>query len=217
MEPREILESVVIPYLVLLFSLSVHESAHAWTALQMGDDTGLRKGRISLNPFVHMDPIGTVLFPLVGLFAGGVIFGWAKPVPVQPRYFRQYRLGQILTAGAGPGSNFVLAVIFTLIYAVGVQVAGWNDAHPLVLVCYWGIVLNVILGTFNLIPIPPLDGSWIASMSLPRHLAAFYDKMVAPYGFMILMLLLISGALSYVLDWVAWPIARGLLSVGAGI
>lgn len=216
MEPLKILENVVIPYLVLLFSLSVHESAHAWTALRMGDETGLRKGRISLNPLVHMDPIGTVIFPLIGLVAGGVIFGWAKPVPVQPRYFRQYRMGQILTAGAGPGSNFLLAVIFAMGYAVLFRGAGWNTAHPLVLVCYWGIVLNVILGAFNLIPVPPLDGSWIASMSLPRPMAAFYDKMIAPYGFMILMLLLISGALSYVLDWVAWPIARGLLSMGAG-
>jgi Zn-dependent protease len=164
-----------------------------------------------------MDILGTVIFPLVGLFAGGVILGWAKPVPVQPRRFSHFRKGQIFTAGAGPGSNFVLAVVFTLIYAVAVRVVGWNEAHPVVFMCYWGIFLNVILGVFNLIPVPPLDGSWIASMSLPRRLAEFYDKMVAPYGFMILMLLLISGGLDYVFGWIARPIAYGLLRVGAGV
>ena len=120
MEPQQILESLT-QYLVLLFSLSVHESAHAWTALQQGDDTALREGRISLNPLVHIDPIGTVLFPLMGLFLGGVFFGWAKPTPVQPRNFKDFRLGQILTSGAGPVSNFLLAIVFTIFYAIALR------------------------------------------------------------------------------------------------
>ena len=98
MEPERILY-ILVYYLVLLFSLSVHESAHAWAALQQGDDTALREGRISLNPLVHIDPFGTVLFPLVGMILGGWIFGWAKPTPMQPRNFRDLRWGQISTSG----------------------------------------------------------------------------------------------------------------------
>jgi Zn-dependent protease len=210
LEPQLILEKLS-QYLVLLFSLSVHESAHAWTALRQGDDTGAREGRITLNPLVHIDPLGSVVFPLVGLFAGGVLFGWAKPVPVRPQRFRQFRLGQILTAGAGPMSNFVLALVFTLVYAVAVRGFGGDAAQPVVFMARWGIVINVILGVFNLIPVPPLDGSWIASMGLPNHLGELYDKFIAPYGYMLLILLLISGGLAYVFDWIAFPIVNELL------
>jgi Zn-dependent protease len=216
LEPQEILEKLS-QYLILLFSLSVHESAHAWTALRMGDDTGMREGRITLNPLVHMDPLGSVIFPLVGLFAGGLLFGWAKPVPVRPQHFRSFRWGQILTAGAGPGSNFCLALAFTVVYAVAVRGSGGEGVQPVIFMAHWGIVLNVILGVFNLIPVPPLDGSWIASMGLPRHLGEFYDKIIEPYGYMILILLLISGGLNYVFDWVAFPIVRELLRVGGGV
>lgn len=216
MEPQLILEKLS-QYLVLLFSLSVHETAHAWTALREGDDTGARAGRISLNPLVHIDPLGSVVFPLVGLFAGGVLFGWAKPVPVRPQRFRRFRLGQIMTAGAGPMSNFVLALLFTVVYAIAVRGLGGGAPQPVVFLARWGIVINVILGVFNLIPVPPLDGSWIASMALPRHLGELYDKIIAPYGYMILILLLISGGLAYVFDWVAFPIARELLKVGGGV
>jgi Zn-dependent protease len=215
LEPQQILEKLS-QYLVLLFSLSVHESAHAWTALRQGDDTGAREGRITLNPLVHIDPLGSVIFPLVGLFAGGVLFGWAKPVPVRPQRFRQFRLGQILTAGAGPMSNFVLALVFTLVYAAAAHGFG-GDAQPVVFMAYWGIVINVILGVFNLIPVPPLDGSWMASMGLPRHLGEAYDKFIAPYGYMILILLLISGGLNTMYRWVVDPIARALLGVGGGV
>jgi Zn-dependent protease len=216
LEPQLILEKLS-QYLVLLFSLSVHESAHAWTALRQGDDTALREGRITLNPLVHIDILGSVVFPLIGLFAGGVLFGWAKPVPVRPQRFRQFRAGQILTAGAGPMSNFVLAFVFTVVYAVALRGFGGDAAQPVVFIARWGIVINVILGVFNLIPVPPLDGSWIASMGLPRDLGALYDKFVAPYGYMLLILLLISGGLSYVFDWVAFPIVRELLKVGGGV
>jgi len=210
LEPQEIFRSLT-QYLVLLFSLSVHESAHAWTALQQGDDTALREGRISLNPLVHIDPVGTVLLPLMGLFMGGVFFGWAKPTPVQPRHFRDFRLGQILTSGAGPVSNFLLAILFTLCYAVAIRLVG-PESHVLFL--FWmGILLNVVLGVFNLIPVPPLDGSWIASWGLPRQWGDLYDKYMEPYGFLILIGLFVSGALGIVLGWVAYPIAlflRGL-------
>ena len=210
MEPQQILESLT-QYLVLLFSLSVHESAHAWTALQQGDDTALREGRISLNPLVHIDPIGTVLFPLMGLFLGGVFFGWAKPTPVQPRYFRDFRLGQILTSGAGPVSNFLLAIIFTILYAVAARV--FAPQSPVFFLLWTGIFLNVVLGVFNLIPVPPLDGSWIASWGLPRKWGDLYDRYMEPYGWFILIGLFITGALGFVMIVVAYPIASFLLDL----
>lgn len=204
MQPAELFEKLSL-YLVLLFSLSVHESAHAWSALQMGDDTGAREGRISLNPLVHIDMMGTVIFPLLMLFSGwGYLFGWAKPTPVQPRYFRRYRLGQILTAGAGPVSNFLLALVFTAVYAVALRVT--DGGHPMALLSWMGIVLNVILGVFNLIPVPPLDGSWIASWGLPRRWGDVYDRIAEPYGFLILLVLFVSGALSLIMDWFANPL-----------
>ncbi len=203
MEPQEIL-SILIRYLVLLFSLSVHESAHAWAALQQGDDTALREGRISLNPIVHIDPIGTVLFPLMGLFMGGVFFGWAKPTPVQPRNFRDFRWGQISTSGAGPVSNFLLALLFTLLYGLAVRVVAPDN--PLVLISWTGIWVNVLLGVFNLLPVPPLDGSWIASWGLPRKWGDLYDKYMEPYGFLILIGLFITGALGFIVRVIVWPV-----------
>lgn len=205
MEPQQIFDKLS-QYLVLLFSLSVHESAHAWTALQMGDETGMREGRISLNPLVHADPVGTVFFPLLLLFLSpGFLFGWAKPVPVQPRLFRNFRKGQIFTAGAGPLSNFILALAFTIAYAVAIRTAG-SGLRPVVDIAWMGIWLNVILGVFNLIPVPPLDGSWIVSWGLPRRIGEAYDRFLAPYGYVILILLFVSGALGVLMSWIAGPI-----------
>ncbi len=211
MEPERIL-FILVYYLVLLFSLSVHESAHAWAALQQGDDTALREGRISLNPLVHIDLIGTVIFPLMGLFMGGFIFGWAKPTPMQPRNFRDFRWGQISSAGAAPVSNFLLALIFTVLYGIAIRVV--SSGNPLVLICQAGIMLNVLLGVFNLLPVPPLDGSWIASWGLPRKWGNLYDKYMEPYGFYILMGLFVSGILRFIYDWTVSPVdafLRGLV------
>ena len=208
LDPQQILEKLST-YLVLLFSLSVHESAHAWSALKMGDDTAQKKGRISLNPLVHIDPVGTVFLPLIMLFAGpGFIFGWAKPVPICPDRFRHDRKGQILSAGAGPLSNFVLAVIFTGLLGVSLSVLGPDPSysHPLVHLLWMGLLLNIVLGVFNLTPIPPLDGSWIVSLGLPRDLGAMYDRFFGPYGYMVLLLLFITGGLDIMMRWCAWPI-----------
>jgi Zn-dependent protease len=176
----------------------------------MGDETGKREGRISLNPLVHIDPIGTVLLPLIMLFsAGGFLFGWAKPTPVQPRFFREYRLGQILTAGAGPTSNFLLALAATVLYAIAIRL--FDSHNPLVFMLRVGIWLNVILGVFNLIPVPPLDGSWIASWGLPREWGEVYDKYVQPYGFLILVGLIVTGVIGVIMSWVALPVFSFLI------
>ena len=204
-------------YVVLLFSLSVHESAHAWMAWRLGDDTAKNLGRVSLNPIVHIDPIGTLLFPIIQIFTSVPLLGWAKPTPYNPANFRRdvtMRKGHMLVAAAGPVSNFLLAFVFT-----GVLVVVWRSGlvqdqdNFLVTLAVLGIELNVLLALFNLVPIPPLDGSKVASFGLPGDVGDRYDRVMGPYGFVILMLLLMSGALGYVLG----PIRNVILNVLFGL
>ena len=203
-------------YVLLLFSLSVHESAHAWMAHKMGDDTALRLGRVSLNPLVHIDPIGTVLFPLMQIFGNIPTLGWAKPTPYNPANFRRdvtLRQGHMLVAGAGPISNLLLALLFTAVFFVVVRAgAPLDERNPAVMIPIAGIQMNVILAIFNLVPIPPLDGSKVASYGLPGSFGDRYDRMMAPYGYIILLLLMITGILSFVIspitNWVVWTLVR---------
>jgi Zn-dependent protease len=200
-------------YVVLLFSLSVHESAHAWMAWKLGDETAMRLGRVSLNPIVHIDPIGTLLFPLIQIFTSVPLLGWAKPTPYNPANFRRdvtMRTGHILVAAAGPVSNFLLALVFTGVLAVLIR-GGFVQSRDsfLLNLATLGIQLNVILAVFNLVPIPPLDGSKVASFGLGGELGDMYDRIVGPYGFVILMLLLMTGVLSYVMR----PIQSLILTV----
>jgi Zn-dependent protease len=185
-----------------LFSLSVHESAHAWTALKEGDPTAQSLGRISLNPLVHIDILGTVILPLVMIFTGAsFLFGWAKPCPVDPRRFQHLKRGQIIVSGAGPVSNLVLALLFTVGLAVAVRVIAEPTAtHPVILLLGLGMQLNVVLAVFNMVPLPPLDGSHILQWALPNGLGHRYIRAIAPYGGFILLALLVSGAFRYVLD-----------------
>jgi Zn-dependent protease len=198
-------------YVVLLFSLSVHETAHAWMALRMGDRTAADAGRITLNPLAHIDPVGTILMPVLQLLSSGMpLLAWAKPTPVQARNFRpgMFRRGQILVAGAGPVSNFVLALFFTIVFVV-LRKSGMAlpPDHAIVKILVAGVTMNVILGVFNLVPLPPLDGSWIASWGLPRSLAAQYDKIMEPYGQWILLIAFVTGALTYITQ----PLTHGIL------
>jgi Zn-dependent protease len=179
-------------FIVLLFSLSFHEAAHAWMASRLGDETARREGRISLNPIVHIDPIGTLLFPLLQIFGGVAMLGWAKPTPYDPRNFdRRYsmRQGHVLVAAAGPVSNMLLAVLFTVVLFVILRSGAVANPqqHPLVMVVAVAVPMNVGLAIFNLVPIPPLDGSKAASYGLPSPLSDRYDSVMEPYGFMILL------------------------------
>jgi len=188
-------------YVVLLFSLSVHESAHAWTALRQGDPTAQRLGRISLNPLVHVDVIGTVVMPLLMIFTGVPLLGWAKPTPVDPRSFKNLRLGQIVVSGAGPVSNLLLALVCTAGLFVAVRVLpGPLRENPLARLLDLGIRLNVLLAVFNLVPLPPLDGSHVVEWALPNGMGHRYMAMIAPYGGFILLALVMSGALFTVLS-----------------
>jgi Zn-dependent protease len=196
-------------YVVLLFSLSFHESAHAWAALRMGDDTAAREGRISLNPLVHIDPIGTVLLPLIMFVSSGSpLFGWAKPTPYNPANFRRDRSmasGHVIVAGAGPLSNLVLAVLFTAALFLVLRLGDIHSAtHPAVILLAAGVQINVLLAVFNLVPLPPLDGSKVAAFGLPRGLADAYVRVMEPYGHWILLLLFATGILNVLLG----PVTR---------
>jgi Zn-dependent protease len=198
---------------VLLFSLSVHESAHGWMALRMGDDTAARQGRITLNPLSHIDPFGTVLIPLLQILWTGVpLLGWARPTPVGAHNFRRLARGHVLVAGAGPVSNLLLSVVFTAALFVALR-AGVEQAGPLMALLQIGVTINVLLAVFNLVPLPPLDGSWVASWSLPRDIAARYDRVAEPYGQWILLALFVTGALGFVLG----PVVRAISGVLFGI
>ena len=177
---------------VLIFSIVVHEVAHAWVALQEGDDTAQSLGRITLNPVSHLDPFGSFLVPMaLYFFSNGLIFGWAKPVPIDPRKFRNFRGGDIRVSLAGIVSNLILAVVFTLLVVVFIKLQGALPAGAstfgfLIRTARFGILINLILAFFNLIPIPPLDGSHVVYHLLPRAWRAAYQQ-AGRYGLLVLM------------------------------
>lgn len=193
-------QEVLIQFVVLLLSLSFHESAHAWSAERLGDDTARLLGRVSLNPIVHIDPIGTVLLPLLAMLTGiRFLFGWAKPVPVNLLNLRNPKRDYMWIAAAGPISNLILAAGCLIILWIWRILAGpepWIFVHPLyspmLLLLYSGVIINVVLAFFNLIPIPPLDGSSILYRFLPIGAAEAYDQ-IRPYGFVLLMAILWLG------------------------
>ena len=198
---------ILLWFIVFLFSLSVHESAHAYVADRFGDDTGRVLGRVSLNPIVHIDPLGTILFPLIGIF-GGMMIGWAKPVPVNPLNWREKDKANFWTSAAGPLSNLVIATACFIILKVIMELGFANEVlaglqgnsllAPIGEVLKIGIFLNLLLMVFNLIPIPPLDGSHALESVLPPDARRGYEQL-QPYGFILLIALLFTGALGYVM------------------
>ena len=187
---------IFIAFVVLLFSLTVHESAHAWTADRLGDHTARRLGRVSLNPIVHADLVGTVIFPLMAFMSGIPLLGWAKPVPVVVRNLRRERRDYVLVAAAGPASNLALAVAASLMLLLvpisPVTLGEPNVSAPFASFLNRAIEINVLLAVFNMIPIPPLDGGNVLSGLLPDRLAGLFNK-IRPYGFIVLYALMFSG------------------------
>jgi Zn-dependent protease len=192
---------IFIALIVLLFSLTVHEMAHAWTADRLGDPTARQLGRVSLNPLVHADPIGTILFPLIAMVSGAPLIGWAKPVPVNTRYLRSPRRDYVLIAAAGPASNLVLALAASFVLAVlpvSPQTLGeTNVSVPVAKILSQLVQLNVLLAVFNMVPIPPLDGGNVLAGLLPRSLAAFFNQL-RPYGFVLLYALILTGGFEHI-------------------
>jgi Zn-dependent protease len=200
-------------YPVLLFSLSFHESAHGWMANRYGDPTARLMGRISLNPLRHIDPIGTFLMPLLAMLSGWPLIGWAKPVPVNPLNLRDSRKDTLWISAAGPFTNFLLACVFAilnwgivlLLPAISPHVVPGSmyasTISTIYSITHMGVILNLALAFFNLIPIYPLDGGGVIRGLLPAELVPKFDA-VAKYGMIILLILLVTGALRLIF----WPV-----------
>jgi Zn-dependent protease len=197
-----------------IFAIILHEIMHGVIALQLGDDTALRAGRLTLNPIHHIDPFGTVLLPAILLFLHLPVFGYAKPVPVDFRRLSPRRLGMMLVAAAGPLTNFTLAILS----AIGMRIAirhlngpvGETVALPLAYMFRASVFVNVILGVFNLFPLLPLDGGRVLTGMLPLPAARAYSRL-EPYGFLILLLLLYTDSVERVIDPIINSIVRVLI------
>lgn len=194
------IQTICVYAIPLIFAITLHESAHGWAAGRLGDPTATMLGRVTINPIPHIDPIGTIAVPGTLLLmsaltgGGGLLFGWAKPVPINPRYFRNPLKAMTITAAAGPLSN-LLQMIFWALLLKALAAVGFYDKF-VISVCAAGISVNLMLMAFNLIPIPPLDGGRIVRGLLPRQAGIAFDK-IEPYGFMILLVLMVGGGLSF--------------------
>jgi Zn-dependent protease len=194
----------LIQYIVLLLSLTIHESAHAWMADKMGDPTAKMLGRISLNPIVHIDIIGTVILPILAAVTGWALIGWAKPVPVNPMNLKNPRKDDMLISALGPVSNVALAVIFAIIFNIVRFVLPREGLfNPVYRFLVFGILINIILALFNLIPIPPLDGSGVLMGFLSPSAAEKYEK-IRPFGIIIIYILMYSGLFGFIIFPLSW-------------
>ena len=204
---------------ILIFSVIVHEVMHGYVALLFGDRTAERAGRLTLNPIPHIDPIGTILIPGVLLTlsylvpgSGGFLIGWAKPVPVNPLNFTDIKKGEILVSLAGIGSNFALALVFAILYHITTALFGGNAL--LLMIFEFGAQINLVLAVFNLLPVPPLDGSKVVIALLPYEAARTFERISFQYGIFILIMLLYLDIIGAILGY-AIPPLRILLGLPA--
>jgi Zn-dependent protease len=212
-----IIQKIAIWAIPLLFAISLHEVAHGWVASWFGDYTARLSGRLSLNPIKHIDPVGTIAAPLLTMLVSNFnfVFGWAKPVPVDPRNMRNPRRNMAIVALAGPAANILMALAWGLIAKLGIWIDTiGNDwfGIPLIYMGSAGIMINVVLAVLNLIPLPPLDGAKILTGILPGR-SAYYFHLVEPYGFIILLLLMFTGVLSLILGPPVYFLINGIGSL----
>lgn len=203
MESLNTIQKVVVSLIPVLLAITLHEAAHGWIAKKLGDQTASLLGRVTANPFKHIDPVGTVLVPAAAYMLSGFIFGWAKPVPIDWRNLRNPRRDMALVALAGPAANLTMAIIWTLIIKIGVLLIGVAQLPAFFLIYMGGagVLFNVLLMTLNLMPILPLDGGRILYSLLPAPYANLFARL-EPFGLFILLGLLVSGILGFFI----WPL-----------
>jgi len=194
------IQKITIWILPVLLAVSLHEAAHAWMADRKGDSTARMLGRLTFNPIKHIDPIGTILVPALMLTFTGFAFGWAKPVPIDVRNLSNPKKDMIWVALAGPASNFIMAILWAVFLNISVFFVNSESSVSMffLLMPVAGIMINVILGVLNLLPVPPLDGGRIMAGLLPPRASIQYGK-IEPYGFFIVIGLMLSGILSYII------------------
>ena len=199
MENWNLIQTIAIYALPVLFAITIHEAAHGYAARHFGDRTAEMMGRLSLNPIRHIDLVGTIIIPALALALGGFLFGWAKPVPVDFRNLRQPKQDMLWVAAAGPASNLAMAIAWGLIFKFAVHMDQANAFFdPLVYMAQAGVQINVVIMVLNLLPIPPLDGGRILVSLLPNR-AAWQVARIEPYGLIILMLLIVTHLLSAIM------------------
>lgn len=220
MEELTTIQKIAIMAPPLVFAIVLHEVAHGWVADRLGDHTARDRGRLTLNPISHIDLFGTIIMPLLLFLVtnGRMVFGYAKPVPINPYNFRDPRKGMALSSLAGPGINLLMALLFSLLLRAVMPLfegvlprEAWEwFAHPLALMFGYGVIINVVLAVLNMIPIPPLDGSRVVYWLLPDKQAAAYYRL-EPYGMIVLMALLAFGVLGRIIGPIIQPILSLLL------
>ena len=203
MQLEALIVKIAVSAIPIVFAITVHEAAHGYAAKYFGDLTAERLGRITLNPLKHIDPLGTVLLPAITLIVGGVLFGWAKPVPVNFGNLRNPKKDMLWVAAAGPASNLVMAILWGILLGFvkrGLDAGEFpTAAYLFVEMAYVGITINIVLMVLNLLPLPPLDGGRIAVSLLPNHLGMQLSR-VEQYGFIILIALMFMGVLGKILS-----------------
>jgi len=201
----DLIQLIAIAAIPVLFAITIHEAAHGYVARHFGDMTAYQQGRISLNPIRHIDPVGTIVLPILMLWvtSGGFVFGWAKPVPVNFAALRRPKQDMLWVAFAGPASNLLMAVFWGLMIKLAWVFPGSYFAEPLLEMAQIGVTINALLMVLNLLPLPPLDGGRIAVSLLP-HRQAYQLSRIEPYG----MFILIGLALTQVLGWILTPLVK---------
>lgn len=194
----QLIQTIALAAIPVLFAITLHEAAHGYVARHFGDMTAYQQGRISLNPLRHIDPVGTILLPLLTLWMGGVMFGWAKPVPVNFAALRSPKKDMLWVALAGPAANFFMTMCWALFAKIALAFPENYYSAPLLEMAMIGIKINVVLMALNLLPLPPLDGGRIAISLLP-HRQAFKLAQVEPYGMFILIILAVTPILWWIL------------------
>jgi len=203
-----LIQTIAIAAIPILFAITLHEAAHGYVARHFGDMTAYQAGRISLNPLRHIDPVGTILLPLLTLVLGGILFGWAKPVPVNFGALRHPKKDMLWVAIAGPASNLMMALLWALMIKLVWLFPGSYFSEPLLEMAQIGIKINVILLVLNLLPLPPLDGGRVAVSLLP-HRQAYQLSRIEPYGLFILIAL----AITPVLGWIITPLFGAVMNL----